>query len=168
MKQIIGIMMIAVLLGSPGVFAAKEPTIADIVVGATEAGEPQFTILLAALDSNPELAERLSSNGKVTVFAPTDAAFLDLLDELTLTAEQLLANTELVATVLEYHVVPGNRDAAEVLESDKLRTLSKGFLHVDAENGALVDANNRVANIIDTNIMASNGIIHVIDRVVLP
>jgi len=115
--------------------------------------------------ADPAVIEKLSGKGKFTVFAPTDAAFVSLLDELGLTAEQLLSNKALVIRVLLYHVARGNRDSEDVLESKRIRTL-RGFLFQD--NGVLTDANGRTANIIAVDIKASNGIIHVIDRVVLP
>ena len=83
-----------------------------------------------------------------------------------MTAEELLSNQELVTTVLLYHVARGNRDSADVLGSDRIRTLQRGFLFQDG--GVLTDANGRTSNIIATDIPAANGVIHVIDRVVLP
>jgi transforming growth factor-beta-induced protein len=100
------------------------------------------------------------------VFAPTDAAFISLLNELGVTPTQLLSNKALVTEVLLYHVARGNRDSEDVLASSRIRTLQRGFLFQDG--GVLTDANGRTANIIATDIKASNGVIHVIDRVVLP
>lgn len=101
-------------------FAQDEPgTIADIVVASTEAETPEFTVLLAAVAAaDPMFLEALSSEGSWTVFAPTDAAFTALLEELGLTAEELLANTDLLNAVLAYHVVPGAFDAASVVALD--------------------------------------------------
>jgi uncharacterized surface protein with fasciclin (FAS1) repeats len=73
---------------------------------------------------------------------------------------------ELVTQVLLYHVAHGRRYAADVLESDRIRTLQGGFLFQDS--GILTDNRGRMSNIIATDIEADNGIIHVIDRVVLP
>jgi uncharacterized surface protein with fasciclin (FAS1) repeats len=77
-----------------------------------------------------------------------------------------LSNQELVTEVLLYHVARGNRNSNAVLGSSRIRTLQRGFLFQDG--GVLTDANGRSANIIATDIKASNGVIHVIDRVVLP
>jgi uncharacterized surface protein with fasciclin (FAS1) repeats len=146
--------------------APKGNTIVDVAVAANQkSGE--FSILIAALQAaDPSVLKTLSGNGQFTVFAPTDAAFVDLLGELELTAEQLLSNKALVTQVLLYHVARGNRDSAEVLASSRIRTLNGGFLY--QSGGVLTDANGRTSNIVITDIHASNGVIHVIDRVVLP
>lgn len=151
----------------PGVQAApKGDTIVD-VAKAANASSGEFSILIAALEAaDPAVVQKLSGNGQFTVFAPTDAAFVALLGELGLTAEQLLSNKSLVTEVLLYHVARGYRDSADVLDSSRIRTLQRGFLFQDG--GQLTDANGRVANIIAVDIQASNGVIHVIDRVVLP
>jgi len=83
-----------------------------------------------------------------------------------LTADQLLSNKNLVTQVLLYHVARGERDSADVLGSSRIRTLQRGFLF--QSGGVLTDANGRTANIIAPDIPAANGVIHVIDRVVLP
>lgn len=151
---------------APAAYAApKGPTIADIAIAASQQG--QFTILVKAIQAaDPAVLKTLDGRGQFTVFAPTDAAFASLLDELGLTAEELLSNQALVTHVLLYHVARGNRDSAEVLASSRIRTLEGGFLY--QSGGVLTDANGRTSNIIDTDIKASNGVIHVIDRVVLP
>ena len=146
--------------------APKSGTIIDVALAANaESGE--FSILIAALQAaDPAVINTLSGKGQFTVFAPTDAAFIALLDELDITAPQLLSNQELVTEVLLYHVARGNRNSNAVLGSSRIRTLQRGFLFQDG--GVLTDANGRSANIIATDIKASNGVIHVIDRVVLP
>jgi len=146
--------------------AKKGNTIVDVALAAN-AQSGEFSILIAALQAaDPAVIQTLSGKGQFTVFAPTDAAFVSLLSELNLTAPQLLSNKALVTKVLLYHVARGNRDSADVLASDRIRTLQGGFLFQGG--GVLTDANGRTANIIDTDIKASNGVIHVIDRVVLP
>jgi len=121
---------------------------------------------MTVVSADPAVIQTLSGKGQFTVFAPTDAAFVALLGELNLTPAQLLSNKDLVTQVLLYHVVRGNRDSAEVLASSRIRTLERGFLF--QSGGILTDAKGRTANIIATDIPASNGVIHVIDRVVLP
>lgn len=146
--------------------APKSGTIVDVAL-AVNAQTGEFSILIAALQAaDPAVLKTLSGRGQFTVFAPTDAAFVSLLNELGVTAEQLLSDKELVTKVLLYHVARGNRDSYEVLSSSRIRTLQGGFLFQN--NGVLTDANGRTANIIAVDIMASNGVIHVIDRVVLP
>jgi len=146
--------------------AAKGNTIVDVAIAAN-AQSGEFSILIAALQAaDPAVIQTLSGRGQFTAFAPTDAAFVALLNELNLSASQLLGNKELVTQVLLYHVARANRDAAEVLASSRIRTLNGGFLF--QSGGVLTDANGRTSNIIATDIQASNGVIHVIDRVVLP
>ena len=146
--------------------APKGNTIVDVALAAN-AQTGEFSILIAALQAaDPAVIQTLSGKGQFTVFAPTDAAFVALLGELNLTPAQLLGNKALVTQVLLYHVARGNRDSAEVLASSRIRTLERGFLF--QSGGVLTDAKGRTANIIATDIPASNGVIHVIDRVVLP
>ena len=170
MSQILPVFLVAVLFAASAVPAlAMKPertTIVDVALTAnSETGE--FSILIQALlAADSAVIETLDGNGQFTVFAPTDQAFLDLLAELGLTPEELLGNQELVTQVLLYHVLNGRRDSADVLSSDRLRTLERGFLFQD--DGVLTDANDRSSNIVAVDIMADNGIIHVIDRVVLP
>lgn len=143
-----------------------EGSIVDAAL-AVNAETGEFSILIAALQAaNPDIIWRLSRTGEYTVFAPTDAAFLDLLDELGVTAEELLSNRALVSRVLRYHIVREELDSTEVLASESIRTWQGGQLW--QAGGVLTDANGRMANIIDVDIQTSNGIIHVIDAVVLP
>ena len=152
---------------APSAYAApKGPTIID-VAKAVSAETGEFSILIAAINAaDPAVAKTLSGNGQFTVFAPTDAAFLALLDELNLSAEDVLGNQALVTQVLLYHVARGNRDSADILASSRIRTLEGGFL--SQSGGVLTDASGRTANIVLPDVKASNGVIHVIDRVVLP
>lgn len=133
------------------------PSIADI------AGGSGFSTLLAAVQA-AGLAEALDncSADPITVFAPTDAAFAAALAALGLTAEQVLGNTELLTTILTYHVVPGIAAAAEVVGSTSLTTLQSEAISV---NGTVLNGN---VNITATDIWACNGVVHVIDAVLLP
>jgi len=159
----LALLMIAVL-ATPAL-AIRGQTIVDTALAVNEeTGE--FSILIAALQSEGKLINQLSRNGQYTVFAPTDAAFLALFEETGLTPEVVLSDSGLLTKVLNYHVVRGNRDAEDVTTSTQLRTLSKDFVKVDG--AVLTDENGREANIIGTDVFARNGVIHVIDRVVLP
>ena len=110
--------------------------------------------------------------GPFTVFAPTDTAFAQLLEDLDVTAEELLARDDL-ADILTYHVVSGEVLAADVVA---LITAGSGSAEVVTLNGAtitltLVDGGvviNGSVNVVDTDILATNGVIHVIDTVLLP
>src|SRR5688572_2497993 len=121
MKNVSGIKFVYALLIAVfafGAFAApsakaapNNDTIVDVVL-ATNAETGEFSILIAALQAaNPDVISALSSEKDFTVFAPTDAAFLSLLDELGLTAEELLSSQALVSRVLRYHLVRGTLDS---------------------------------------------------------
>jgi uncharacterized surface protein with fasciclin (FAS1) repeats len=155
------------IIAAPVVAAPPtDNSIVDVAL-AENAKSGEFSILIAALKAaDPSIIKALDSKGQYTVFAPTDAAFVSLLDELGLTADEVLSNEALLNKVLTYHVARGERFAEDVLDSSRIRTLNRGF--VFQMGGVLTDANGRDANIIATDIDASNGVIHVIDRVILP
>ncbi len=152
----------------------EEPTlsIAEIVIAASESADaPEFTVLLAAvLAADPSIVDMLSNGGPYTVFAPTDAAFTALLEALGVTAEDVLADTELLNTVLAYHVVPGRFNAETVVavageEGFSIATFN-GLIDIAVVDGGVVI--NEVANVVAADIYATNGIIHVIDAVLIP
>jgi uncharacterized surface protein with fasciclin (FAS1) repeats len=121
------------------------------------------TLIAAVLAADPAVIKRLTSKGQSTVFAPTDDAFASL----GLTPENVGSlDKEFLTNVLLYHVVTGRRDSSQVLASTRLRTLQGGILR--QASGVLTDNLGRPANIIVTDVKASNGIIHAIDAVVLP
>lgn len=129
---------------------------------------PDLSILVEAVVA-ADLVAALNAPGPLTVFAPNNAAFAALLTELNVTKAALLANKALLTKVLTYHVV-----AAKVLKADvpvgvPITTLQSGKFTVDAAL-AITDESTppRKANIIATDILASNGVVHVIDRVILP
>ncbi len=143
--------------------ATKNLTIAEIVVSQVDnAGE--FETLLAALVA-ADLVGAVSGKTIFTVFAPTDAAFA----KLGLNPHNVGdLDKDALTNILLYHVVPGRKVASIVLGSESLTAAQGGTLKVDAANGALIDANGGSASIVATDIAARNGIIHVIDAVVLP
>ncbi|MBC7957867.1 MAG: fasciclin domain-containing protein [Cytophagales bacterium] len=133
-------------------------------------GNANLSILVEAVVA-ADLATTLSGAGPYTVFAPTDAAFASLLAELGVTKAQLLANRPLLTQVLTYHVLPARVPAAAVPAGQAITTVEGGIFKIDAAaGGALVitDGRNRRANITQTDVAASNGVIHVIDKVLLP
>ena len=139
----------------------KETKAADIVDTAVAAG--QFETLAAALGA-AGLVETLKGDGPFTVFAPTDEAFAKLPEG---TVESLLKpeNREQLVAILTYHVVPGKVKAADVVKLDKAATVNGENVTITvAESGVRVND----ANVIKTDIGASNGVIHVIDTVILP
>lgn len=130
----------------------------DIVETAVAAGS--FETLVAAVQA-AELVEVLKGDGPFTVFAPTDAAFAKLPDG---TLEALLADKEALTRVLTYHVVPGKVMSADVVKLDTATTVQGQTVSIDSSSGVRI--NN--ANVITADIVASNGVIHVIDTVILP
>lgn len=134
----------------------------DIVETAVGAG--QFTTLAKALEA-AGLVGALKGEGPFTVFAPTDAAFAKLPAG---TVEMLLKpeNKEKLKAVLLYHVVPGKVPAAEVvkLNGKDVKTLQGSGVKIKTKDGVMVDD----ARVLKTDVMASNGVIHVIDSVLMP
>ncbi|MEQ8179764.1 MAG: fasciclin domain-containing protein [Amphiplicatus sp.] len=133
----------------------------DIVDTAVSAG--QFETLAAALQA-AGLVETLKGDGPFTVFAPTDAAFAKLPSG---TVETLLKpeNKDQLSAILTYHVVPGAVMAADVVKHKTAKTVNGKTVAISVE-GNTVMIND--ANITATDIVASNGVIHVIDAVMLP
>lgn len=127
---------------------------------------PNFSILVEAVVA-AGLADALSAPGPLTVFAPTNAAFAALLTELGLTKEQLLANRALLTQVLTYHVVPARVLKADVPVGAPVTTLQGQTFTVDATL-AITDQRGRKAAITGTDVLTSNGVIHVVDKVILP
>ena len=148
---------------------AKSPNIVEVASAANASGPyaGQFDTLIAAVGAaDPIVGAALSSAGQLTVFAPTDAAFDALLDELDVELGDLTGNQALLTQVLLYHVAPGRRNSSAVLGSSQIRMMVSGFVYQDG--GKLVDNNGREVGFVVTDIPASNGVIHVIDRVLLP
>ena len=152
-----------------------DPTIAEVVVELAAGDPAEFTILLAALDT-AGLVDALSNpDDELTVFAPTDAAFAEALEVLGISAEELLASDDL-AGILTYHVVEGAFDAATVIAEvpiEALPTLNPAAtLSVSVIDGSVVinDGADPLggATVVQADVIASNGIIHVIDTVLLP
>ncbi len=132
----------------------------------TAQGLPQFSILVEAVVA-ANLATTLSGTGPFTVFAPTDTAFANLLAELGVTKAALLADTALLTKVLTYHVVSGRVLKAEVPLNTAIKTVQGDTLTVGS-NLAITDQRGRTSNITGTDVLTSNGVIHVIDKVILP
>ncbi|MHC4396589.1 MAG: fasciclin domain-containing protein [Planctomycetota bacterium] len=164
----IGVFLVSLILIFSGTAfcAPPGPTIVDVAIAINSKDDyaGQFDTLIAAiLAADPIVVETLDGNGQFTVFAPTDDAFeaLDINPDNVGDLDQ-----EFLTDVLLYHVSRGRRDAETVLDSKRIRMLKSGFL-MQAE-GILTDNLGREATIIVTDVEAANGIIHAIDRVVLP
>jgi uncharacterized surface protein with fasciclin (FAS1) repeats len=138
--------------------AATKPATLDIVDTAVAAGS--FKTLATALQA-AGLIETLKGSGPFTVFAPTDAAFAKLPAG---TIEALLADKAKLTRVLTYHVVAGKVTAADVVKLSKATSVAGPELRIDASNGVRIND----SKVVTADVMASNGVIHVIDTVLIP
>ncbi|MBL8620935.1 MAG: fasciclin domain-containing protein [Myxococcales bacterium] len=134
------------------------PATADIVDTAVGAGS--FTTLVAAVQA-AGLVDTLKGDGPFTVFAPTDEAFAKLPPG---TVEALLKDKAKLTAILTYHVVPGRVTAADVAGLTTATTVQGGALAIDTSAGVKIND----ATVVKADVMASNGVIHVIDTVLLP
>ena len=166
MKFIAGI--IALFVSAVSVSAQK--TVVDVAISSKD-----HTTLVAAVKA-ADLVATLQSAGPFTVFAPTNAAFATLPAG---TVDTLLKpeNKATLAKILTYHVVAGNLNAAAVIKaitdakgSLSLKTVSGGTLIASIENGKVIltDEKGAKATVVATDLKAGNGVVHVIDSVVLP
>jgi transforming growth factor-beta-induced protein len=159
----IGAALLLVMAVVFGAFApaaqAQEPTIVDIAVGTDG-----FSTLVAAV-VEAGLVDTLSSDGPFTVFAPSNDAFNQALNDLGISAADLLANTDLLTQILLYHVAAGEYLAADVVGMESLTMVDGNSANITFRgSSAYIDG----AKISNTDIMAGNGVIHVIDYVMLP
>jgi uncharacterized surface protein with fasciclin (FAS1) repeats len=141
----------------------NQSTIVDVAVTANQETGEFSTLIAAILAADPVVVNTLNGKGKFTVFAPTDAAFA----KLGLNADNVVnIPQETLTDILLYHVMRGNRDAESILPSSRLRMMNGQFLFQN--QGTLIDQNQGESLIVATDIKAKNGIIHVIDSVVIP
>jgi uncharacterized surface protein with fasciclin (FAS1) repeats len=157
-KAALAAAVLAVAVSAPAQAGAQKSSRPDIVDTAVAAGD--FKTLAAALQA-AGLVETLKGPGPFTVFAPTDAAFAKLPAG---TLDALLKDKQRLTAVLTYHVVPGRVMAADVVKLSSARTVQGGSLTIRADNGVTVDG----VNVVKTDIQAGNGVIHVLDAVLLP
>jgi len=130
----------------------------DIVETAIDANN--FSTLLTAV-KQAGLVDALKGEGPYTLFAPTDEAFAKIpQDQL----QALLKDKKMLTSVLTYHVVADNIPSSDVVKLKQAKTLQGQSISINASNGVKVDN----ANVIMTDIVASNGVIHVIDSVIMP
>lgn len=146
---------------------ANAEVVANQNITELAAGNEDLSTLVAALQA-ADLDQTLASDGQFTVFAPTNDAFAKLLETLGITQDELLADKELLTSVLTYHVVPDAVvKAADIPYGTDITTVNgKAFMISDAN--VITAANGGTANIAATDIMATNGVVHVIDAVLLP
>jgi uncharacterized surface protein with fasciclin (FAS1) repeats len=146
---------------APATTMAPTTTEAPMTIVDVASAAGNFTTLLAAAEA-AGLVETLMGDGPFTVFAPTDEAFAALPEG---TLESLLADPEALKQILLYHVVSGSVLAADVVGLDTATSVEGSEIDITVD-GDKVMVNQ--ANVIATDIMASNGVIHVIDAVILP
>ena len=156
----VSIATVGFAMGSSAALAADMAAEMDIVDTAVAAGD--FGTLAAALGA-AGLVETLKGDGPFTVFAPTDAAFAKLPDG---TVESLLLpeNKDKLAGILTYHVVAGKFMSTDLTDDMKAATVQGTDITIDLDNGVMVND----ATVVTADIEASNGVIHVIDKVILP
>ena len=134
---------------------------AEMDIVDTAAGAGTFKTLVAAVTA-AGLVETLKGPGPFTVFAPTDEAFAAL----GTTVDDLLKpeNKDKLIAILTYHVIPGKVMAADLKDGMEAKTVNGETVMIDLDNGAMVDD----AKVVTADIAATNGVIHVIDKVILP
>lgn len=166
MRRYLLLLTIIAILSIP--LLAQQPTIAQILIdAATDTDEPQFQVLLAAALETGMLTILDDSDANVTVFAPTDEAFFTALEDLGISYSDLTADTNQLIALLTYHVVDGRLSAEDIVAQEILDTLyADTTLSITTSDDSILL--NEQATIIEANIEAENGIIHVIDRVLIP
>lgn len=157
-----------VIHGIDQVLLPPTQNIVEIALGA----DPEFTILVAAVQA-AGFGNLLATTNNLTVFAPTNAAFGDLLDELGFPSLEALIDEDTgigiagLQRVLAYHVFVGRVFSSD-LSNTTIEMFSRDDLGIDISGPKLIDFREREAGIVATDIQATNGVIHVIDKVILP
>ena len=157
-KKLVVLFLVTLMLALPvSGFADGHESIVDIAVE-----DGRFTVLVAALQE-ADLVDTLAGEGPYTVFAPTDDAFTALLSQLNITAEDLLGHPQL-ADVLLYHVVAGQVMSTDLSDGMTAATVQGENVTVSLDGGVFIDQ----AEVIIADIEANNGVIHVLDSVLVP
>ena len=168
--------VMAMLAVVPAFAQDAKPTIADIVVQSASGAKPEFATLLAAVKAaDPAVLEALSNadGDKLTVFAPTDAAFAAIPAD---TLKAVLADQELLTNILLFHVVPGavmSKDVVGLLDAAKgnpvsVKTAQGQHIDITKNEAGDILVNGAKLDLKMVDIEASNGVIHVIDAVIMP
>lgn len=176
LRQTLLALTLTAIVAAPVQAASDKTSIIDVALSVNEATQSpsdpdgEFATLIAAvLAADPSVLETLDGNGQFTVFAPTDAAFATL----GLNAGNVgTLPQDALTNILAYHVARGDRDSTQVVGSDRIRMLNKQFVFVEVTPaGAFLvdnDADSPNAQIVTVDVEADNGVIHVIDNVILP
>jgi uncharacterized surface protein with fasciclin (FAS1) repeats len=169
MRKLVLALIVAAALAVPTFASARSAApsqnIVETAIAVNSSGPyaGAFDTLICLVANNPAILSTLTSNAKYTVFAPTDTAFQQLGINSSNCAR--LASKPLITWVLLYHVAAGQRDAASVTTSSRIRMLNGWSTRISTSGGAYFV--NR-SKIIATDIFASNGVIHAVDKVILP
>jgi uncharacterized surface protein with fasciclin (FAS1) repeats len=169
MRKLLLALTLIAALGVPAAASARppaaSPSIVETAIAVNSSGPyaGAFDTLICLVANNPAVLATLSEKGQYTVFAPTDAAFAAIGVDASNCAAA--ASTPFVTNVLLYHVAKGRRDAADVTTSSQIRMLNGEFTRISAADGAYFVNDSRI---IATDVFASNGVIHAIDKVLLP
>ncbi|SHF12042.1 fasciclin domain-containing protein [Alkalibacter saccharofermentans] len=156
-RKVIAVLMILLLVAFSSTAFAADETIVEIA-----AGNEDFSTLVAALQK-AELVDTLSGEGPFTVFAPTNDAFAKLLNELGIEAEDLLNHPQL-SDVLLYHVVSGSVMSTDLEEGMTPETLLGETIEVSLTDGVKIND----STVTTADVEATNGVIHIIDTVLVP
>ena len=155
-------MVLAATVVAAGLAVPASAVAADKNIVETAAADPRFDTLVSLVE-HAGLADDLSGDAKLTVFAPTDAAFNRLP---AATLRKLGRNRKLLRRVLRYHVVAGDVKAEQVVQRRSVRTLANRKVRIRVRSGNVFL--NRRAKVVQADVATANGTIHVINRVLLP
>lgn len=161
-----------------GIAAISASTMLAACGGNSEVNKDLFELVRSNSDLSvlgdavvaADLVVTFQANTSYTLFAPNNAAFVAALAELGMTKDQLFANKPLLTAVLTYHLLPGKISFGDILLNTPLKTVQGATLTVDNLGGVLTitDSRSRTSRIIQGNLDARNGIVHIVDKVLLP
>ena len=161
-----------------GLAAVSASTILTACGGNSDMNKDLFELVRSNTDLSvlgdaivaANLEATFQANTSYTLFAPNNAAFVAALAELGMTKEQLFADKALLSAVLSYHLLPGKINFGDIPLNTPLKTVQGATVKVDNVSGSLIitDGRNRTSRIIQPNLEASNGVVHVVDKVILP
>jgi uncharacterized surface protein with fasciclin (FAS1) repeats len=159
------------LIASNGVIHVIDKVIALPTVVTFALADPTFEVLVQALtrEDQPDFAGILSGEGPFTVFAPTNDAFVSFLEERVDFNTLADIPQSILTQTLQYHVVSGNVRSSQLTQNQEVPTLQGSEFTVDLVGGAkITDTEGRVSNVIAVDVQANNGVVHVLDKVILP
>ncbi len=161
-----------------GIAAISASTMLAACGGNSEVNKDLFELVRSNSDLSvlgdavvaADLVVTFQANTSYTLFAPNNAAFVAALAELGMTKDQLFANKPLLSSILTYHLLPGKINNADFVFNTPLKTVQGATLKIDNVAGVftITDGRNRQSQIIQFNLDARNGVVHVVNKVLLP